>query len=120
MKITKTKIILISALIVIGVIVFFVWPNKNKKQTGNFVDLENSVVTENEGSVNTVNIADREMVQVKFSYEVNGIKYNDALNILKSEYAKLSAEDIENMKVERFKNWVETVNAGSKQTNESR
>lgn len=64
--------------------------------------------------VGSVQIAQKEMVQVRFSWEAGGITYNDALNITKEQYAKLTPADIERMKEERFRAWVKTVNEGSK------
>ncbi|KKQ78218.1 MAG: hypothetical protein A3A96_00845 [Candidatus Zambryskibacteria bacterium RIFCSPLOWO2_01_FULL_39_39] len=107
------KIILILGLVTL--IIFLVVGRQSKTRSDDVIDLENDLVTENESTVSNLNIANREMVQVKFSWEVNGIKYNDALNITKEEYDKLNEEDIKKMKEERFVNWAKTVNAGSKQ-----
>ncbi len=114
MKNYKSKILL--SLLGVAVLVLFVFVGRGENnEVKDFIDLDNSFVTENEGSVENVKIANREMVQVRFSYEVNGIKYNDALNFTKDQYEKMSQEDIEEMKVERFKIWVNSVNKSSKQ-----
>ena len=114
-KSKKRKIIIIIITLIVLGLVYFLFIKKPEQR--DFIDLKNSVVDKNleNDLVAQVNIANREMVQVRFFWEVNGIKYNDALNILKSEYEKLSPADIEKMKQERFDNWVKTVNKGSKE-----
>lgn len=109
----KFSIILIL-LIIVG-LVYFLFIKRPEQR--DFIDLKNSIVDKNieNDLVAPVNIANREMIQIRFFWEVNGIKYNDALNILKSEYEKLSPGDIEKMKQERFDNWVKLVNDGSKE-----
>lgn len=114
MKNYKSKIILFVSIVAIIALFIFIGKRENDGAK-DFIDLDNSFVTEKEGSVGTVNIDDKEMVQVRFSYEVNGIKYNDALNFTKDQYEKMSQEDIEEMKVERFKIWVNSVNKSSRQ-----
>lgn len=59
----------------------------------------------------------KDRVQVRFSWEVDGIKYNDALNFSPEEYAKLTPKRIEQLKDERFRNWANLVNTQS-QANE--
>jgi len=88
-----------------------------KEKQKDFIDLKNSVVQKNpeQNTIATVQIGNREMVQIRFFWEVNGIRYNDALNLTKEEYAKLSPDDIEKMKQERFDNWVKLVNTASKE-----
>jgi hypothetical protein len=56
-----------------------------------------------------------EIVQVRFSWVIDGITYNDALNIPKSDYEKMTEEQIEKMKQERVEKWVSTVNKMSTQ-----
>jgi len=104
-------ILIITIFVLFGALLF----TDKKGGEKDFIDLDNSYVVENESSVNRVNITDREMIQVKFSWEVNGTKYNDALYFSKDEHNKLTEEDIQKMKEERFVNWAKTVNAGSKQ-----
>lgn len=72
-------------------------------------------VYKQEDVVAPVKIINKEMVQIRFSWEIDGIKYNDALNIEKSQYEKMTPEQIEKLKKERFENWVKTVNEQSKQ-----
>ena len=55
-----------------------------------------------------------ELVQLKFSWEIQGIKYNDAINLPKEEFEKLKPEDLERIKNERFYNWANLVNTQSK------
>ena len=97
------------AVVLIGLGIWYYQSNRPE----DLIDLDAPIV-KSEDSVSTVEIANREMVQVRFSWEASGIKYNDALNIVKSEYDKLSPADIEKMKQERFLNWARTVNEQSK------
>src|SRR3990167_8319618 len=90
------KIILILGLVTL--IIFLVVGRQSKTRSDDVIDLENDLVTENESTVSNLNIANREMVQVKFSCEVNGIKCNDALDITKEEYDKLNKKNIKKKK----------------------
>jgi len=105
----KTKVIVILVLIALG-FYFFTRGDSGPKDT---IDLKLGVIKAPD-IVGNVQIANKEMVQVRFSWEAGGITYNDALNITKEEYAKLTPADIERMKEERFAAWVKTVNEGSK------
>ncbi|MEK7116741.1 MAG: hypothetical protein AAB837_01080 [Patescibacteria group bacterium] len=108
----KTKII-ISTVIAVLVLISVIFWQKNKNQPREAINTEAEVV-KSEDNAAVVQIANHEMIQIRFSWEQDGIKYNDALNILKSEYDKLSLEQIEKMKQERFDNWVKMVNEQSK------
>lgn len=112
MKNQKFKIIFLTLIIIAFIFIIFL---QKGEMTKDFIDLRNDEVFENEYSVNDVEINSKEFVQVKFSWEVNGIKYNDALNFTKDQYSKLTEKDIEKMKEERFKNWVNLVNNYSRQ-----
>ena len=106
MKNKKIKIIsIIITLVLIFSIILFI---KNKPDG----------IIRNPDVVRNVNIANREMVQVQFFWEYNGTKYNDALNILKDEYAKLSQSDIDKMKQTRFDNWLKLTTEQSKKVND--
>jgi hypothetical protein len=109
----KKQKIAVAILLVIIAAVSLARFYKNKKQAEEMTKANNEIV-KNPDNVATVQIANHEMVQVRFSWEKDGIKYNDALNILKSEYGKLTAEQIEKMKQERFDNWVKLVNEQSR------
>lgn len=111
MKILNSKLKNIGILLLIALgFYFFTRGDSGPKDT---IDLKLGVIKAPD-IVGTVQIANKEMVQVRFSWEAGGITYNDALNITKEEYAKLKPEDIERMKEERFQAWVKTVNEGSK------
>jgi hypothetical protein len=71
-------------------------------------------VTKLPDEVKTVTQGKGEMVQVRFYWEVQGLKYNDALYIPKDQYAKMSEEDLDKLKRQRFDNWVNSINESSK------
>lgn len=102
---SKFKIIIVAILAAVAFSLFFF----SKEKPKDLINLENPIV-KNQNEINQT----EEMVQIKFSWEVDGVKYNDALYISKEEYDKLSAEEIEKMKQERFENWARTVNGQSK------
>ncbi len=106
---SKLKIVVILAIIALG----FYFFTREKSEPKDTIDLTLGV-TKAPDTVENVQIAKKEMVQVRFSWEAGGITYNDALNITKEEYEKLTPADLERMKEERFQNWVKTVNEGSK------
>lgn len=110
---TKTKIIITLIIIALGACAIYYLSRSSASTVPDVIDT-GEVTEAAPDSVQTVNIANREMIQVRFSWESNGIKYNDALNIPKDEYQKLTDEDIERMKYERFENWARTVNEQSK------
>jgi hypothetical protein len=112
MSILKSKIILIPPLILLALFVFFGIRDGGRKER-KVIDLDNSPITKNDGSIEQVSIANKEMIQVRFSWEAGGIKYNDALNIPKDQYEKMTPQDIEKLKEERFIKWVDSVNASS-------
>ena len=106
----KSKIIFtILILVFVGFLVYKIF-HKEKEA----IDTD-APVYKQEDIVDAVKIINKEMVQIRFSWEIDGIKYNDALNIEKSQYEKMSQEQIEKLKQERFENWVKNVNEQSKQ-----
>lgn len=57
----------------------------------------------------------QEKIQVKFTWKAGDMPYSDALYFTPEEYAKLTPEAIEKMKLERMTNWANMVNAASRQ-----
>jgi hypothetical protein len=55
----------------------------------------------------------KEMVQIRFSWEQDGYKYNDALLLTPDEYARLTPTQIQERENQRMENWVNTVNSQS-------
>lgn len=104
---------IIISIIIIAVVALGFWLYKSNEPRD--VISTKSEVVKSEDNTATVQIANHEMVQVRFSWEVDGIKYNDALNLTKEEYDKLTPEQIEKMKQERFDNWMKMVNKQSRQ-----
>lgn len=107
----KLKIIISTILILI--LVIFLFNNKKDSQSKETINLKSEII-KNDDEAKMIEINNKEIIQIRFSWEVNGIKYNDALNMSKEEYEKFSPEQIDKMKEERFKNWVRTVNEQSK------
>jgi len=102
-----------------GVAIF--WFNINKKNQPNIrpvVDMS-LPIEKSAGETNNITVpyagGTRERVQVKFTWKAGDMSYSDALYFSPEEYAKLTTEDIEKLKMERMKNWAETVNAGSRE-----
>lgn len=44
-------------------------------------------------------------IQDRFTFTHNGIQFNDAIVLPEEEYKKLTSEEIETTKQERFENW---------------
>lgn len=107
-KFLNKKIILI--IIVLALIFSLILFIKNKPDG----------IIRNPDVVKDTSIANREMVQVQFFWEYEGTKYNDALNILKSEYQKLSSSDIDKMKQDRFDNWLKLITEQSKKVTDEK
>lgn len=122
----KNKILYSYSPIFLGAVLLasFLWfvlrekpASENEKDV---IDLSQPV-TKHQDQLGTVEMdssgGKKELVQLRFFWEIQGIKYNDAINLTKEEYEKLSATDIEKIKEERFYNWVNTVNTQSKLEN---
>ncbi len=56
----------------------------------------------------------QKMVQIRFSFDVEGIVYNDAFNMTEDQYSQLTESQLEQMKRDRVENWVKTINEQSK------
>lgn len=105
----KSKIIFIILILVfVGFLIYKIFPKEKEA-----IDTD-APVYKQEDIISPVNIINKEMVQIRFSWEIDGIKYNDALNIEKSQYEKMTQEQIEKLKKERFENWIKIVNEQSK------
>jgi hypothetical protein len=104
-----------------GLIVGFLWFFLKDKPVldteKDVIDLSQPVI-KHQDQLGTVEVdssgGKKELVQLKFSWEIQGIKYNDAINLTKAEYEKMTAEDLEQIKNERFYNWANSVNSQSK------
>lgn len=57
-------------------------------------------------------------IQVKFSWEIDGYRYNDALYFTPEQYAALTPEKLDSLKQERLQNWANAVNEGSNKSSE--
>lgn len=97
---------------------WFVFRNKRASDIEKDVIDLSQPVTKHQDQLGTVEVdssgGKKELVQLKFSWEIQGIKYNDAINLTKAEYEKMTAEDLEQIKNERFYNWANSVNLQSK------
>lgn len=115
----KIKIISVIVLIFVIILVAIIFWQKNKNQPKDAIDTSSEVI-KNADEVNKIKtessgVKQAEKIQIKFFWEVDGTKYNDALYFTPEEYAKLTPEAIEKMKTARFENWVKIVNTNSKQ-----
>lgn len=112
---TKTYIYIVCVAVLIGV---FVWAIQKEES---FVIDPNAPLTKAEDKIETIEIATgenkKEMLQIRFSWESGGIKYNDAIVISRDAYEKMTPRDIEKIKQERFDAWVKTVNTNSNEKN---
>ncbi len=103
-------------IIIVGIVLWFLPTNKNEQ----FIPVirpDAPIEKKESGDPNTILIDSggkkKEMVQIKFSWVIDGLTYNDAIVLTKEQYEKLSPEEIEKMKEDRVNKWVETVNKGS-------
>lgn len=51
------------------------------------------------------------MITIDFEKEYNGLKYKDALILTEEQFNSMTEQDIENLKQERFDNWVSIITA---------
>lgn len=51
------------------------------------------------------------MIKIDFEKEYNGLKYKDSLTLTEEQHSSMSEQDIENLKQERFDNWVAIITA---------
>lgn len=51
------------------------------------------------------------MITIDFEKEYNGLKYKDALVLTEEQFNAMTEQDIENLKQERFDNWVSIITA---------
>lgn len=115
----KIKIISVIVPIFVIILLVIIFWQKNKSQPKDVIDTSGGIIKNadevNKIKIEPLGIKQVEKIQIKFSWEAGGIKYNDALYFTQEEYAKLTPEAIEEMKTERFENWVNTINTSSKQ-----
>lgn len=110
-------------LISLAVLVFFLSRNSSPENSYHTaVDLSHPII-KNPDAVAKVKqdtgVAKRDRIQVKFFWEVDGYKYNDALYFTPEEYAALAPEKLEALKYERLKNWANLVNEQSNKASPS-
>lgn len=109
--------IFLVMVLLVGFLWFFLKDKPVLDTEKNVIDLSQPV-TKHQDQLGTVEVdssgGKKELVQLKFSWEIQGIKYNDAIYLTKAEYEKMTAEDLEQIKNERFYNWANTVNTQSK------
>ena len=55
-------------------------------------------------------MADKLYYQLRFTIEKDGRSYSDAIVLPKEDYEKLTPEDIETTKQQRFDNWITILN----------
>jgi len=110
---SKMKSVILS-LIICGVILVVGMYIMNGESRGpkDTINLKSEII-KSEDEINTMQVGQSEKIQIKFTWEVDGIKYTDAIYLSREEYEQLSEKEIEEMKKQRFENWAKSVNAQS-------
>jgi len=109
-RIKVGSIIILGLILILGIFL----ANKKDDEQKEVINLKNEI-TKTQDEIQTMQVGQTEKVQIRFSWEVDGIKYNDALYLTQEQYEKLSESDIEKMKQQRFEHWAKSVNQQSKQ-----
>lgn len=109
--------LVLSAVLVVGLAGFLLLKYFDQKKPKPVIDLSQEII-KNTDEVNKIQEdgpggVKREKIQVRFFWEIDGFKYNDAIYFTPDEYSKLTPEKLDSLKQQRLTNWANIVNEGS-------
>lgn len=110
-------ILLAAVLIVAGLGLFLLlrYNSVSQDQQKPVIDLSQPI-TKNPDQIatTTIGLSPQPKVQVRFSWEISGYKYNDALYFTPEEYEQLTPQRLDELKYQRIQAWAKMINEQSK------